>query len=91
MSARAGMTPMQAKCLVFIRETIERTGSAPSYREIANAVNLRSKSGVNRLVMGLEERGHVVRIAKRARSIALPEEPMLKCPNCGHAFQVNGT
>lgn len=68
------VTPKQLELLRFIKERINLSGVAPTYGEMAAAVGLSSKGGVSRLVMGLEERGHIRRLPGRARAIALVEQ-----------------
>lgn len=69
----AGLTRAQSEALAFIGRYIAKHGISPTYDEIAAALNLKSKSGVNRLVVALEDRGHVRRKPDRARSIELAE------------------
>ena len=66
--ARAGLTPRQAEVLQFIHDHQTRTGAAPSYREIAKALSLKSISGIHRLVYGLAERGAVTLSPGRNRT-----------------------
>ena len=65
------MTVRQNETLEFIKGYIASTGVSPTFQEIATAVNLRSKSGVHRLVAGLEERGLIRRRHYRERAIEL--------------------
>lgn len=58
--------------LEFIREYAGRNGGiAPSFDEMASALDLRSKSGIARLLDQLEERGHIHRLANRSRAIEI--------------------
>lgn len=67
---KTNLTKRQRDVLEFLKQySKEHGGACPSYREIQNAVNLASKSGVNRLVTGLEERGFIIRNEGRSRSI----------------------
>ena len=68
-----GLTERQLDCLKFIRETIQDTGTCPSFEEMMKRLGLRSKSGVHRVITALEERGHIIRMPGRSRSIALPD------------------
>ena len=68
-----GLTTRQAQCLSIIETRIKQTGLCPSFDEIAGGLGIRSKSNVNRLLNGLEERGKIRRLPGRARSIALIE------------------
>jgi len=69
---RAGMTKRQADCLAFIQRE-RAAGRHPSMNDIAKGLSLRSKAGVHRLVVALEERGLVHRLPNRARSIEVIE------------------
>lgn len=66
-----GLTPAQKRVLDYIRYYIERNGYSPSFDDIKDAIGLRSKSGVHRLVNALRERGHITFLRNRARSITL--------------------
>lgn len=67
---RYGLTPEQARCLEVIQAFLDR-GVSPSYDEVRAVLGLQSKAGVNRLVVALEERGFLVRLPGRARSLRL--------------------
>lgn len=66
-----GLTPKQKECLDFIRAYIEAHGASPSYQNIMDAMGLRSKSGVHRLVHALHDRGHLVTEHGLRRAIAV--------------------
>jgi repressor LexA len=71
------LTKKQHELLMFINQRLTATGVSPSFDEMKDALNLRSKSGIHRLISGLEERGFIRRLAHRARAlevIKLPEE-----------------
>src|SRR6476646_6628630 len=71
------LTRKQHELLVFINQRLRATGVAPSFDEMKDALALRSKSGIHRLISGLEERGFIRRLPHRARAlevIKLPEE-----------------
>jgi repressor LexA len=71
------LTRKQHELLTFINQRLAATGVAPSFDEMKDALNLRSKSGIHRLISGLEERGFIRRLPHRARAlevIKLPEE-----------------
>ncbi len=71
------LTRKQRELLLFINQRLTATGISPSFDEMKDALNLRSKSGIHRLVSGLEERGFIRRLPHRARAlevIKLPEE-----------------
>lgn len=65
------MTPRQKDAYDFIRSFIDEKGYGPSYEEIQEALGLHSKSGVHRIVEGLEERSLIIRRPRIRRSIAL--------------------
>jgi repressor LexA len=71
------LTRKQHELLLFINQRLGANGIAPSFDEMKDALNLRSKSGIHRLISGLEERGFIRRLAHRARALEvlkLPEE-----------------
>src|SRR3954452_8961475 len=71
------LTKKQHELLMFINQRLMATGVAPSFDEMKDALNLRSKFGIHRLIGGLEERGFVRRLPHRARAlevVKLPEE-----------------
>ncbi|HYM73330.1 MAG TPA: transcriptional repressor LexA [Stellaceae bacterium] len=71
------LTRKQHELLTFINQRLTATGVSPSFDEMKDALNLRSKSGIHRLISGLEERGFIRRLAHRARAlevVKLPEE-----------------
>lgn len=70
------LTRKQHELLTFIDQRIRETGVPPSFDEMKDALDLRSKSGIHRLITALEERGFIHRLEKRARAlevIRLPE------------------
>src|SRR5271165_4828027 len=74
------LTPKQKQLLLFINERIEATGVSPSFDEMKEALDLKSKSGIHRLIMALEERGFIRRLPHRARALEvtrMPERPRL--------------
>ena len=71
------LTKKQRELLLFINQRLAATGVSPSFDEMKDALNLKSKSGIHRLVSGLEERGFIRRLPHRARAlevVKLPEE-----------------
>src|SRR5947209_13759095 len=71
------LTKKQHELLIYINQRLASTGVAPSFDEMKDALNLRSKSGIHRLISGLEERGFIRRLPHRARAlevIKLPED-----------------
>jgi repressor LexA len=77
------LTRKQYDLLMFIHERLRETGVAPSFDEMKEALDLRSKSGIHRLITALEERGFLRRLAHRARAlevIKLPENSHMPKP-----------
>jgi len=71
------LTKKQRELLLYINQRLTATGISPSFDEMKDALSLRSKSGIHRLVSGLEERGFIRRLPHRARAlevVKLPEE-----------------
>lgn len=71
------LTQKQHELLQFINDRIMATGVSPSFDEMKDALNLRSKSGIHRLITALEERGFLRRLPNRARALEvmrLPDE-----------------
>ena len=69
------LTKKQKNLLVFINRKIRSTGISPSYEEMKNSLNLKSKSGIHRLISALEERGFVKRLAHKARALEVVKLP----------------
>ena len=70
------LTKKQKNLLLFINKKLRSTGVSPSYEEMKESLNLKSKSGIHRLISALEERGFIKRLAHKARAlevIKLPE------------------
>lgn len=71
-AGRMGMTVQQKNLLAYIEAyAADHDGVAPSFDEMKDALGLRSKSGVHRLILALEERGKIARLPNRARCIEL--------------------
>jgi len=69
------LTRKQHELLMFINQRLAATGVAPSFDEMKDALNLRSKSGIHRLIGGLEERGFIRRLPHRARALEVIKLP----------------
>ena len=69
------LTRKQHELLVFIDGHLRRTGFSPSFEEMKEALHLRSKSGIHRLITALEERGFLRRRAHRARALEVTRLP----------------
>ena len=70
------LTKKQKNLLMFINKKLRSTGISPSYEEMKQSLNLKSKSGIHRLISALEERGFIRRLPHKARAlevIKLPE------------------
>mgnify|MGYP002845277587 FL=1 len=71
------LTAKQYELIRFIQQRLEDTGISPSFEEMKEALDLKSKSGVHRLISALEERGFIRRLPNRARAlevVKLPED-----------------
>ncbi len=69
------LTKKQFELLFFIHERVKETGVAPSFDEMKIALDLKSKSGIHRLITALEERGFIRRLAHRARALEVIKLP----------------
>jgi len=69
------LTRKQLDLLKFINERLQKDGVPPSFDEMKEALDLRSKSGIHRLITALEERGFIRRLAHRARAIEIIKLP----------------
>ena len=69
------LTKKQKNLLLFINKKIRSTGVSPSYEEMKNSLNLKSKSGIHRLISALEERGFIKRLAHKARALVVLKLP----------------
>jgi repressor LexA len=69
------LTRKQYDLLHFIHKRLQRDGVPPSFDEMKEALDLRSKSGIHRLITALEERGFIRRLAHRARAIEIVRLP----------------
>ncbi len=69
------LTRKQLDLLEFIHKRLQRDGVPPSFDEMKEALDLRSKSGIHRLITALEERGFIRRLAHRARAIEIVKLP----------------
>ncbi len=69
------LTRKQYELLMFIHERVRETGVPPSFDEMKDALDLKSKSGIHRLITALEERGFLRRMEKRARALEIVKLP----------------
>jgi repressor LexA len=69
------LTRKQHELVCFIHDRLAETGVSPSFEEMKDALDLKSKSGVHRLISALEERGFIRRLANRARALEVVKMP----------------
>ncbi|MGB3165598.1 MAG: transcriptional repressor LexA [Alteraurantiacibacter sp.] len=69
------LTAKQHELLLFIHRRLEDSGISPSFEEMKEALDLKSKSGVHRLISALEERGFIRRLPNRARALEVVKMP----------------
>jgi repressor LexA len=69
------LTRKQLELLDFIRQRLDQDGIPPSFDEMKDALDLKSKSGIHRLITALEERGFIRRLAHRARALEIVKLP----------------
>ena len=72
------LTRKQHELICFIEDRLNDSGVSPSFEEMKEALDLKSKSGVHRLISALEERGYLRRLPNRARALEVlktPERP----------------
>ena len=70
------LTAKQRELLLFIDERLKSNGISPSFDEMRDALELKSKSGVHRLISALEERGFIRRLPNRARALEVLKVPV---------------
>jgi repressor LexA len=74
------LTRKQIELLRFINDRLQETGVPPSFDEMKDALDLKSKSGIHRLILALEERGFIRRLPNRARAIEVIRLPEMSTP-----------
>jgi repressor LexA len=72
------LTAKQRELLLFIDNRLKENGISPSFDEMREALDLKSKSGVHRLISALEERGFIRRLPNRARALEVLKHPEVK-------------
>ena len=77
------LTKKQKNLLLFINKKLRSSGISPSYEEMKESLNLKSKSGIHRLISALEERGFIKRLAHKARALEV-----LKLPETASAADI---
>ena len=78
------LTHKQYELLICIENKLRQSGVSPSFDEMRNALGLKSKSGIHRLITGLEERGFIRRLPHKARAlevVKLPENSKVNMQN----------
>ena len=75
MESSIMLTRKQQELLIFINERLSKDGISPSFDEMKDALRLKSKSGIHRLISGLEERGFIRRLPHRARALEVTRMP----------------
>lgn len=80
-----GLTKQQFAAMSFIEEFVREHGFSPSYEEIGNALNLKSKSSVTYITNSLVERGYLRHMKQRSRSLQIIQHVTAPkhCPHCG--------
>ena len=68
------LTKKQKELFVYLRDYISSNDFSPSFEEMKNAVNLKSKSGIHRLITSLEQRGYIKRLKHKARAMEITKE-----------------
>ena len=84
------LTRKQHQLLMFISRRLEQTGISPSFDEMKDALDLKSKSGIHRLITALEERGFIRRLPHRARALEvlkLPDSALAPAATRAHRFE----
>ncbi|HHN68185.1 MAG TPA: transcriptional repressor LexA [Thermopetrobacter sp.] len=79
------LTRKQYELLMFIHQRMKEAGIPPSFEEMKEALGLRSKSGIHRLITALEERGYIRRLPHRARALEIIKLPDTIAPSLSRA------
>ncbi len=82
------LTAKQHELIRFIQHRLEKTGVSPSFEEMKEALDLKSKSGVHRLISALEERGFIRRLPNRARALEVIRQPEDSTPAARPALRL---
>ena len=82
------LTRKQYELLIFIDNCLKNSGVSPSFDEMKDALGLASKSGIHRLILGLEERGFIRRLPHRARALEVLRVPENMDPREGFSANV---
>jgi repressor LexA len=82
------LTAKQRELLLFIDGRLKESGISPSFDEMREALDLKSKSGVHRLISALEERGFIRRLANRARALEVVKLPEMRSASVAQILPV---
>src|SRR3954452_24331101 len=82
------ITAKQRELLLFIDQRLKQDGISPSFDEMREALELKSKSGVHRLISALVERGFIRRLPNRARALEVLKMPEAKAPATAEKSQI---
>ena len=85
------LTAKQHELIRFIQQRLEESGISPSFEEMKEALDLKSKSGVHRLISALEERGFIRRLPNRARALEVVKLPEDAVTGSGQPKPANDT
>ena len=83
------LTKKQKNLLMFINKKLRSSGVSPSYEEMKESLNLKSKSGIHRLISALEERGFIKRLAHKARALEVVKLPETASANDIYEVLIN--
>ncbi|WP_068082905.1 transcriptional repressor LexA [Polycladidibacter stylochi] len=81
------LTPKQHELLMFIHSRLQQQGIPPSFDEMKSALDLKSKSGIHRLITALEERGFIRRLPNRARALEILKMPEAALANSSKTLE----
>jgi len=82
------LTAKQRELLLYINRRLGETGVSPSFDEMREALDLKSKSGVHRLISALEERGFIRRLPNRARALEVVKLPEASAPRASNVVPI---
>ncbi|MCK0128305.1 transcriptional repressor LexA [Erythrobacter sp. F6033] len=85
------LTAKQHELIRFIQQRLDESGISPSFEEMKEALDLKSKSGVHRLISALEERGFIRRLPNRARALEVIKMPEDATPTPRSSLAANDT
>lgn len=86
---KMGLTPRMAEVLALIEAAARDSRPAPTFQEIMDATGLKSKSNIHRLMLALEERGHIHRLKGLWRGIGIGINRRVCCPHCKERFRIS--